>query len=171
MRQIGAIFFGVVALSITGLLVLGNNTIQTDEIGTSVNIKSPDTAAAAKETQTAVPLLFIHVASSSPTPKITVIGTAKPTAKPMVKSTPKPIVAITSSPGYKVIPETPIPFPDDPMEEDSSVSSDAGEELVCSDFIYHDEAQEYFEENGGSPNNNVDNLDADHDGVACESLP
>ena len=31
-------------------------------------------------------------------------------------------------------------------------------------------AQAYFEANGGSPTNNVDNLDADHDGQACEAF-
>jgi hypothetical protein len=30
--------------------------------------------------------------------------------------------------------------------------------------------QAYFEANGGSPTNNVDNLDADHDGQACEDF-
>lgn len=41
----------------------------------------------------------------------------------------------------------------------------------CSDFATHAEAQAYFESKGGSPTNNVDRLDADHDGLACESLP
>jgi LPXTG-motif cell wall-anchored protein len=30
--------------------------------------------------------------------------------------------------------------------------------------------QAYFEAHGGSPSNNVDNLDADHDGQACEAF-
>ena len=41
----------------------------------------------------------------------------------------------------------------------------------CKDFMTHSEAQAYFNSKGGSPTNNVDNLDADHDGIACESLP
>src|SRR5689334_9369342 len=41
----------------------------------------------------------------------------------------------------------------------------------CSDFSTQEQAQQYFDSNGGSPSNNVDGLDADHDGVACESLP
>jgi opacity protein-like surface antigen len=40
----------------------------------------------------------------------------------------------------------------------------------CADFSSQAEAQQYFEANGGSPTNNVDNLDADHDGRACESF-
>ena len=40
----------------------------------------------------------------------------------------------------------------------------------CADFGSQAEAQAYFEANGGSPTNNVDNLDADHDGQACESF-
>ena len=41
----------------------------------------------------------------------------------------------------------------------------------CSDFKVQDEAQTYFEGKGGSPTNNVDKLDSDGDGIACESLP
>jgi hypothetical protein len=40
----------------------------------------------------------------------------------------------------------------------------------CADFASQAEAQSYFEANGGSPTNNVDNLDADHDGQACEDF-
>lgn len=45
------------------------------------------------------------------------------------------------------------------------------EDKDCSDFKVQDEAQTYFEGKGGSPTNNVDRLDSDHDGIACESLP
>jgi endonuclease YncB( thermonuclease family) len=41
----------------------------------------------------------------------------------------------------------------------------------CSDFANQAQAQQYFDDKGGSPSNNVDKLDADHDGVACEALP
>jgi hypothetical protein len=51
----------------------------------------------------------------------------------------------------------------------SSVSS-AGDK-DCKDFATHAEAQAYFEGRGGSPSDNVDRLDNDHDGIACESLP
>jgi hypothetical protein len=40
----------------------------------------------------------------------------------------------------------------------------------CADFSSQAAAQAYFEANGGSPTNNVDNLDADHDGQACEAF-
>src|SRR5829696_9601256 len=40
----------------------------------------------------------------------------------------------------------------------------------CADFSSQAAAQAYFEANGGSPANNVDNLDADHDGQACEAF-
>ena len=40
----------------------------------------------------------------------------------------------------------------------------------CADFASQAEAQADFEANGGSPTNNVDNLDADHDGQACEDF-
>jgi hypothetical protein len=40
----------------------------------------------------------------------------------------------------------------------------------CADFSSQAEAQAYFDANGGSTTNNVDNLDADHDGQACETF-
>ncbi|HKP89910.1 MAG TPA: excalibur calcium-binding domain-containing protein [Thermoleophilaceae bacterium] len=38
----------------------------------------------------------------------------------------------------------------------------------CGDFTSQDEAQQFFDEHNGSATNNVDNLDADGDGRACE---
>ncbi len=46
-----------------------------------------------------------------------------------------------------------------------------GGDKDCKDFATHAEAQSYFISKGGSPTNNIDRLDADHDGIACESLP
>jgi hypothetical protein len=45
-----------------------------------------------------------------------------------------------------------------------------GADKDCADFSSQAEAQAYFEAHGGSPTNNVDNLDADHDGQACEAF-
>jgi hypothetical protein len=44
-------------------------------------------------------------------------------------------------------------------------------DMNCSDFDNQAQAQNYFENNGGSASNNVDGLDADGDGVVCESNP
>jgi endonuclease YncB( thermonuclease family) len=41
----------------------------------------------------------------------------------------------------------------------------------CSDFPSQAAAQAFFDEHGGSASNNFDDLDADHDGIACESDP
>lgn len=41
----------------------------------------------------------------------------------------------------------------------------------CSDFDTQAEAQAFFDRHGGSASNNVDRLDADGDGEACETLP
>lgn len=41
----------------------------------------------------------------------------------------------------------------------------------CADFSTHSQAQAYFEAKGGSSSNNVDKLDRDGDGIACETLP
>lgn len=41
----------------------------------------------------------------------------------------------------------------------------------CPDFRFQEDAQAYFDARGGSPTNNVDRLDADGDGIACERNP
>lgn len=43
-----------------------------------------------------------------------------------------------------------------------------GVDKDCKDFKSQQEAQKYFEGDGGSKSNNVDDLDRDHDGKACE---
>ncbi len=50
-------------------------------------------------------------------------------------------------------------------------ASSASADKDCSDFANQAQAQSFFTSKGGSASNNFDNLDADHDGVACESLP
>ena len=42
---------------------------------------------------------------------------------------------------------------------------------TCSDFAIQEQAQAYFDANGGNASNNFDGLDPDHDGIACENLP
>jgi hypothetical protein len=65
---------------------------------------------------------------------------------------------------------------DDGATEDES-SSDGGDaaqaddvDRDCDDFDTEAEAQEYFDEQGGDETHNVDDLDLDGDGQACESL-
>lgn len=41
----------------------------------------------------------------------------------------------------------------------------------CSDFVTQQDAQDYFTSQGGSYKKNIDHLDGDGDGVACESNP
>ncbi|MBI2017448.1 excalibur calcium-binding domain-containing protein [Candidatus Daviesbacteria bacterium] len=55
---------------------------------------------------------------------------------------------------------------DDPETERSFSSGD----YDCSDFSTQDEAQEFFEDEGG-PDDDPHNLDRDGDGIACETLP
>lgn len=57
-----------------------------------------------------------------------------------------------------------------PATQKQPVVNTSGGDKDCSDFATHKEAQAYFESKGGSPTNNVDRLDSDHDGIACESL-
>lgn len=49
--------------------------------------------------------------------------------------------------------------------------AESGDDRNCPDFATQADAQAHFEAAGGSPSNNVDRLDADQDGIACESLP
>ena len=41
--------------------------------------------------------------------------------------------------------------------------------MDCDDFNTQADAQHYFNNHGGGPNNNFDLLDSDGDGIACES--
>lgn len=43
-----------------------------------------------------------------------------------------------------------------------------GVNMDCADFATQREAQRYFEEDGGAMDDNVDHLDANHNGLACE---
>jgi hypothetical protein len=52
-------------------------------------------------------------------------------------------------------------------------SNNGGQDKIdydCSDFDTQQAAQKYFNSQGGSSRKNVDNLDFDRDGIACESL-
>jgi len=48
---------------------------------------------------------------------------------------------------------------------------DGHADVNCSDFDTHAHAQSFFKGTGGSTSNDPYHLDADHDGLACESLP
>lgn len=48
---------------------------------------------------------------------------------------------------------------------------DSSRDRDCVDFATQEEAQRFFDRHGGSRNNNVDGLDRNRNGVACESLP
>ena len=50
----------------------------------------------------------------------------------------------------------------------SGSNKSTGGDKDCSDFASHEEAQAYFISKGGSPSNNVDRLDRNRDGIACE---
>lgn len=58
---------------------------------------------------------------------------------------------------------------DDPTETRAFLES-GEEDKDCADFSTQDEAQEFFESEGG-PSSDSHNLDRDGDGVVCETLP
>ncbi len=58
-----------------------------------------------------------------------------------------------------------------PRPQAPPASGNDGVDKDCSDFDTQQEAQRYFESQGGSATNDVDRLDGNSDGAACESLP
>ncbi len=70
-------------------------------------------------------------------------------------------------------PASPPPAGDGNGSQTDNGNTDTGphQDMNCSDFATHAEAQQYFDSHGGSPSNNYDGLDNDHDGIVCESLP
>lgn len=59
---------------------------------------------------------------------------------------------------------------DPPIKTDTSKSKEIDSiDYDCKDFDSHQKAQDYFVSQGGSPSNNVDRLDRDGDGLACEA--
>jgi hypothetical protein len=55
-------------------------------------------------------------------------------------------------------------------DKDARVTK-AAADRDCPDFDFQEDAQDYFDRNGGSSTNDFDNLDGDGDGVACQNLP
>ncbi len=109
--------------------------------------------------------------TSSPivSPQILTIQTPKPVLSP--SPTPKPSITpkkVLSTPKPTFTPAPAVSKP--PVQNTTSSSSSSGDK-DCSDFSSHAQAQEYFTSHGGSPTNNYDRLDNNHDGVACEDLP
>ena len=58
----------------------------------------------------------------------------------------------------------------DDWSTERSYLKDGSRDYDCSDFSSQEEAQEFFEAEGGS-SEDPHGLDRDGDGVACESLP
>lgn len=84
--------------------------------------------------------------------------------EPTPTSTPMPVQQVI--PTATAVPIIPTAKP----PNNNTVCECSGNIYNCSDFSTHNEAQSCFEYCGGV-NNDVHKLDADHDGIACESLP
>jgi hypothetical protein len=89
-----------------------------------------------------------------PTPTNTIVPMKGPTSKPTPVSTKVEKVENTQ--------------PSDEIRQFEPSRNSGGGDKDCADFSTHEEAQAYFESKGGSATNNVDRLDGDHDGLACE---
>jgi hypothetical protein len=113
-------------------------------------------SAAACSTATQGEIRPLLAPAAIPTPlaiaPTTLVGTTpRPTPKP--KATPKPTKKPASGSYYKL------------------PGWDGYSDVNCPDFDTHAHAQSFFHGTGGSTTNDPYRLDADHDGVACESLP
>lgn len=112
----------------------------------------PSTASDLPDQATASPDLSQPSSGPVVTPKPTPKATPKPTPKPTPRPTPKPTKKPSS--GYY-----------------KPAGWDGYSDVNCSDFDTHTHAQSFFRGTGGSTSNDPYGLDADNDGIACESLP
>lgn len=87
-------------------------------------------------------------------------GACSPTATPEVQVPPTVERPTATQPISAASPTTPASLPYDPN----------GPDRDCGDFDTHAQAQAFFEAAGG-PDSDPHRLDADHDGIACETLP
>lgn len=95
-----------------------------------------------------------------------------PSREPVMRPTAHNWVKLAHRDGITpTTPAPPAPAPAPPTPPSSSPTPSAGGDKNCSDFSTHHQAQQYFDQNGGSPTNDVDGLDRNSDGVACSSLP
>lgn len=114
--------------------------------------------AAQKEATTKKLGLWADTACTTPTPtsvKVTPMSHGEPT------NTPVPALQQTSTSKTT----------NSDVNSGGTYTGSLSGDKDCKDFATHAEAQSYFVAKGGSTSNNVDNLDSDHDGIACESLP
>jgi hypothetical protein len=58
-----------------------------------------------------------------------------------------------------------------PRQPTAGVPEKPVADVNCSDFATHTEAQQWFEEHGGSKSDDVAGLDGNANGLACEALP
>lgn len=142
-----AVFGGGLLASFILFGITAPNEIKTE---TAVKGESVRVEASTQPSEQPIPSLEPSPSpSTSPLPSKT--ATPKPSVKPSDTPTPTPAPIVVAPAG--------------------GTSNSGGGDKDCADFSTESEAQTYFESKGGSPSNNVDRLDADHDGKACESLP
>lgn len=94
-------------------------------------------------------------------------GSSSATPSQANPTTTTPAPPASSTPSDPAAAQDPaVQTPEDPVGQAAQAAGDRD----CTDFNTQAEAQDYFESNGGSATNNVDRLDADSDGLACEEL-
>ncbi len=112
--------------------------------------------------------------STLPTPRVTASSIPSPTFESTPSSIPtaKPTSRVqrTTTPTTKPT-ATAMHFTQTTPTSTAAGNTSSTGSKHCPDFKTHAEAQAYFVAHGGSPSNNVDGLDRDKDGVACENLP
>jgi outer membrane biosynthesis protein TonB len=150
-------FFGG---SMVGFLILTGMVTPTPVKVESDKVQGVAVEASIQPSQTPVP-------SPSPSPSASPSSSPTPVPSPSVTPSPTPKPTVTATPTSTATPQPAIT----PQTASTQSSNGSGGDKDCKDFSTHAEAQAYFNSKGGSASNNVDDLDRDHDGSACESLP
>lgn len=130
-------------------------------VGTAVGGEDDDSEAVRQEGSPS-PTVEAPIATPEPTPTPEPTLTPTPTLEPTpTPTTPPPAPEPTEAPGQ---PEPTEPPPGAGLPP----CAQGGGDCNCGDFATHAEAQAFFDSQGpGDPHG----LDADDDGIACESLP
>lgn len=161
-KKASLLYVGAMVLSFIGVGITAPTPPQTQVAGTKIEATAVPEASSEENNKIQEAQPFVDTATPEPLPTEVPTPSIKPTPKPAVtpKPTSKPTIKPTAVPTVK---------PTDPPQVNIAPPISGGDK-DCADFSSHAEAQAYFNAKGGSPSNNVDDLDRDHDGEACESL-
>lgn len=119
--------------------------------------------------------ISIIIANTSSAAETQTMISAPPTSTPFILDTPTMMPPVTLAPTWTAFPtDTPLAMPTFgvlPIVPSGGICSCAGDTLNCSDFQTHDSAQACFNSCVAQGVGDINKLDQNNDGLACESLP